>query len=74
MKKDDDGYPFDTGHWERWTNVERLAWMKNFRDKLSANGNALARKLGLTDEQVAKIAADTAEMERTVARERAHLN
>jgi hypothetical protein len=66
--KTDDGYPFDTGDWARWTNVKRLNWLRNFRDKLRDKYKA---KFGFTDEQIAKLDADVAEMERVVAAEQA---
>ena len=32
--RQDDGYPFDTGDWEKWSNRRRLDWLVNLRDKL----------------------------------------
>ena len=36
----DDGYPFETGHWAAWTNVKRMRWMQNFRDRLAVTRTA----------------------------------
>lgn len=69
--RNEDGYPFGTGDWARWTNVKRLNWMRNFRDRLTKDDDILGRKLGLSDTDLRQIEADTAELEKIVAREQA---
>lgn len=65
-RKDDNDYPFGTGHWAKWTNVERLAWMRNFRDKLR---DKYKDKLNVSDKEIAQLNTDVAALERVVAYE-----
>lgn len=70
LPRKDDGYPFDTGDWAKWANVKRLNWIRNFRDRLhEPNSRTYYKRYGLTDEQMAKIEADTETMEKLVAKE-----
>ncbi|MBK8467522.1 MAG: hypothetical protein IPL32_17025 [Chloracidobacterium sp.] len=72
QKKQDDGYPFDTGDWARWTNVKRLNWMRNFRDRLLDEGASTHYfNQGLTEADMMQIIADTAAMEKVVEQEQA---
>jgi len=71
-KKQDEGYPFDTGDWARWTNVKRLNWMRNLRDRLLKEGSSTHySKNGLTEDDMKQIVADTAAMEKVVEQEQA---
>jgi hypothetical protein len=63
LARKDDGYPFDTGDWAKWTNVKRLNWLRNFRDKLR---DKYKTTFGVTDEQIAEMDADVAAMEKIV--------
>ncbi len=63
----DDGYPFGTGDWERWTNVKRLDWMRNFRDRMAdEKANTYYKRFGLTDEDMQQTIADTETLEKVV--------
>ena len=70
VRKQNDGYPFDTGDWARWNNLQRLKWQKNTRDQLKKDDFRLAKKYGLMD-RLDQIDKDIAEMENIVAREQA---
>jgi hypothetical protein len=66
----DDGYPFDTGHWEKWTNQKRLEWMTNFRDRLAdEKATTYYKRFDMTDEDMQQVIADTAELEKVVLAE-----
>jgi hypothetical protein len=70
--KDDDGYPFDTGHWASWTNVKRRDWMRNFRDRMLDEGSTTHYlRYGFTEADMQQIVADTAAYEKVVADEQA---
>lgn len=63
----DDGYPFDTGDWAKWSNRKRLDWMVNFRDRLADDkANTYYKRYGMTDQDMQQIIADTAELEKVV--------
>lgn len=61
--RQDDGYPFDTGHWEQWSNRKRLDWMVNMRDKLR---DKYKEKFNISDEKIAQLSAGVEEYERVV--------
>jgi hypothetical protein len=61
--REDDGYPFDTGDWEKWTNRKRLDWLVNMRDKLR---DTYKQKFNISDEKIAQLSADVEEMEKIV--------
>lgn len=62
----DNGYPFDTGDWAKWSNQRRLDWMVNMRDKLR---DKYKEKFNITDEQIEKLTAGIGEMEKAVAQD-----
>ncbi|MEQ1605861.1 MAG: hypothetical protein ABL999_13440 [Pyrinomonadaceae bacterium] len=65
--RQDDGYPFDTGDWAKWSNRKRLDWMINFRDRLAnQKANTYYKRHGMTDKDMERIIADTEEMEKVV--------
>ena len=68
------GYPFQTGHWSRWTTAERLKWLRNFRDRLTENDGALAAKFGLTQQDIDQLIKDTEAIERLDLIERVQKN
>ncbi len=66
----DDGYPFDTGDWEKWSNRKRFDWMVNFRDRLAdEKATTYYKRYGLTDEQMQQTIADTDQLEKVVLHE-----
>ena len=65
--RQDDGYPFDTGDWETWSNRKRFDWMVNFRDRLAdEEATTYYKRYGMTDQDMKQIIADTAEIEKVV--------
>lgn len=69
-KKKDDGYPFGTGDWARWSNVKRLKWLTDFRDQLKKDDCRGAKMFNLFDE-LDQIDKDVADMEKVVEQEQA---
>ncbi|MFZ1701380.1 MAG: hypothetical protein WBO10_02360 [Pyrinomonadaceae bacterium] len=61
QKPVDDGYPFDTGDWEKWSSRKRLDWMINFRDK---SRDLYKAKLNISDDDIAKMDADVEALEK----------
>ena len=53
--------------WEKWNNEERLAWMRNFRDKLKAK---YVKTLNVSQEELDRLDEDVAEMEKIVEQEK----
>lgn len=62
----DDGYPFGTGDWEKWSNKKRLDWLRNFRDKTR---DKYKDKFNISDEDIAKMSADIEGLENVVLHE-----
>ncbi len=73
-EKKDDNYPFGTGDWERWDNSKRLAWLKNFRDKLRQDNGAMAKKFAIVEAELKQVDACVAALELAVKAEKARLN
>jgi hypothetical protein len=65
---------FSPENWARWNNSKRLKWMRNFRDKLRENDDALARKFELEPYELDKLDADIKAMEKVVISETAKNN
>ena len=61
--RQDDGYPFDTGDWEKWPNRRRLDWLVNLRDKLR---DEYKQKYNVSDERIAELSAGVEEYEKVV--------
>ncbi len=59
----DDGYPFDTGDWEKWSNKKKLDWMINLRDKLR---DKYKKTLNVSDESIAQMSVDIEAMKKVV--------
>jgi len=64
--REDSGYPFDTGDWEKWSNRERLDWMINLRDKLR---DTYKQKFNISDDRIAELSAGVEEYEKVVFHE-----
>lgn len=62
----DDGYPFETGDWEKWTNRKRLDWLTNLRDKAR---DKYKDTLNITDKDIAQMDKDVETMEAVVIHE-----
>lgn len=73
-KKKDDGYPFETGDWAKWSNEKKLAWLKNFRDKLRQDNGAMAKKFAIGETELAQMDRDVQSLEIAVKIEKAKLN
>jgi hypothetical protein len=72
LPRQEDGYPFDTGDWAKWTNVKRLNWLCNFRDRLRDKGaTTYYKRYGLSDEQMEQMERDVDAMEKLVEKEQA---
>lgn len=56
-------------NWAAWSNVKRLKWMHNFRDRLRENNDEQARSLGITTTELDQLDKDVAAMEATVISE-----
>jgi hypothetical protein len=67
-------YPFTDDVWGRWSNTKRLKWMRNFRDRLRENNDALAKKFDLGREQLDQMDEDVKTLEKLVAAESAKNN
>jgi hypothetical protein len=73
-KKQTDDYPFSPENWGRWNNSKRLKWLRNFRDRLRENDNAMAKKYDLGPDQLQQLDADVRAMEKLVISETAKNN
>lgn len=60
-KEDDLGLPKG---WPRWTNPRRVNWLRNFRDHLRADSDAMARRYELASAKLQQL--DMAQMETVV--------
>jgi hypothetical protein len=73
-KKQTEDYPFSPEHWGRWNNSKRLKWMRNFRDRLRENDDAMAKKFDLGIDQLRQLDADVRTLEKLVLAETAKNN
>ena len=53
--------------WAKWSNQERLDWMRNFRDKIR---DKYAKTFDITDAQLEQLDEDVKELERIVEQEK----
>ncbi len=65
-KRVDDGYPFETGDWEKWSSKKRLDWAINLRDK---SRDKFKDKLNLSDEQIAEMSEQVEALEKVYLHE-----
>ncbi|MEP7075247.1 MAG: hypothetical protein ABI878_05510 [Acidobacteriota bacterium] len=65
---------FSNHNWDRWSTPDRLAWMLNFRNRLSVNNGACIGKYGLTREDIEPLRLFTEALERLDLQERAKKN
>ncbi len=65
-KRVDNGYPFETGHWEQWSSKKRLDWAINMRDKCR---DKYKGTLNIKDEDIALMSATVEHLEKVYLQE-----
>lgn len=61
----DEGFPFETGHWEQWDVFEQHHFLRNLGHRLRADDASIAKKLGLSQDDIDELDAQIAALKET---------